>query len=152
MRPRFSLKWLLIAVTVVAVACTCGLRPTVLARQLKNSARDRQYALLGSIDVRGGPLKDVMAARVIDFNGFGDINTVVEPSPLSWEDILRMRRRLIVCLTYENSRSTSYPRAHFHSTERYADIIDLTVDISGIFRVDREEHRLMGTSSGSSSW
>jgi hypothetical protein len=94
MRPRFSLKWLLIAFTILGVAFYFAfVRPTVLANKLVNLIDRDEFQLAESLIVE--PSKPFAFKG---FNGAESEPVVAEVRllPRKWRDLWKMQRRLDV--------------------------------------------------------
>lgn len=89
MRPRFSLKWLLTAFTILGVAFYVAfVRPTVIA--------NRFLTFIQEPDVQGAQSLCVAGSEPFLLPGWKDVNEVTESelSPRTWNDIWKMQRRV----------------------------------------------------------
>jgi hypothetical protein len=91
MRPRFSLRWLLIAFTLLAVAFyLCFVRPTVIAKEFVNAvnmggeSRDSAFTSAAFGTKRG----------ILPSYFFLDRGAEAHLIPRTWSDIWRCQRRI----------------------------------------------------------
>src|SRR4051812_5073010 len=92
-RPRFSIRLLLIVVSISAIACYwLFVRPTVLAERFVVAIRDRDLKKAKSLFVADSP--DVLA----DDKSRGGAGTVVDMDadllPREWNEIWKRQRRI----------------------------------------------------------
>ena len=92
MRPRFSLRWLLIAFTLVAVALyVFFVHPTVRANRF-----------VGAIN--GGEFGELKALRMTEKLGVSleDCKVSAEVKPRTWRDVYKFRRKALVHVAFPN--------------------------------------------------
>jgi hypothetical protein len=89
MRLRFSLRWLLVGVTVAAIACGIFVFPTFLALQLVRSVNNGDYRQLDSL-------------KLMDANwqykkySYKDLRIEAVLHPRTWRDAFQFRRRVSI--------------------------------------------------------
>ena len=92
MRPRFSLKWLLIVFTILGVAFYVAfVRPTVIANRFIESLKDTEYTTLPS-DLAGQD--EMLRTRKWKFKD-------ARLEPREWADVWRCRQRFSILLSRE---------------------------------------------------
>jgi hypothetical protein len=129
MRPHFSLKWLLIAVTVLSVILF------VLVIYPTNKARHFVAGINNGSDVYMLMVPDGTGRQVVAIGGSkvpGAKPLYAELLPWSWDDLLRMRRRVHV-VERTTGRQWGFARMDF--------ICKKTAE----FSVTPTGHRLLGT-------
>ena len=143
MRPRlrFSLRWLLIAFTVlVPIVYLLFVRPTVIVHQLVDAINKKDYRFLQSMDSEPIPLKDTVATfKDLDDVEHMNINRVslnAVAVPSSWGDIFRFRRRANVLVNFRNteiqSHSDTHSSSYHRSSSKSQEVVVVTIGLSGV--------------------
>lgn len=92
MRPRFSLRLLMIAVTLLAIACYWFfVRPTAIAQRFVSAVGEKNYQQAESLcfDVDSKFLSETL-------DKIGNAEVQVEIQPRDWQDIWKLQRRMIL--------------------------------------------------------
>lgn len=107
MRPRFSLKWLLIAFTTLGGAFYAAfVRPTVVASRFVNAIDDGDYSALETAAIFGDhDLKNAQELGTDHFTGSRMTSIRTRLVPRSWMDLLACRRWIWLELCYHESAS-----------------------------------------------
>ncbi len=94
MRPRFSLRWLLGAVTLASVFLyLLFVRPTVVAQRFVDSVNQADYHELARLTLNGAPLKarlEGIAPRVTYSST--NLKATASLDPRTWRDVWRFQR------------------------------------------------------------
>jgi hypothetical protein len=107
MRPRFSLRWFLFGIAVLAAVCyVLPVRPTVIADQFVAAVNARDYAAAQSL------FRNPITLTAVDFNALiapGRESTTTafiyaEVLPRQWRDIGSFQRRLIFRVRFHDDR------------------------------------------------
>lgn len=103
MRPRFSLRWLLIAFVVVAfVSYVFFIRPTVIARSFVTEIENRDFSQADRL------FRSSDFSPVIFQDGFTSIKSVhVFLTPQEWGDVWRGQRRISIYADFRHQREFS---------------------------------------------
>ena len=129
MRPRFSLKWLLIVFTILGIAFYAALvRPTFVANRFVNAIDDDDYSVLDSaaifVDWRKG---HPWLFEVDGQAGFKKIQIRARLVSRSWMDLLTLRRRIWLELCFHEPTSEGLPDEW--------QVMDLALAVAGPARV-----------------
>ena len=123
MRPRFTIRWLLVLIAAVATLCyVLFVRPTVMAYRFVEAIEQRDYAA-----ARGLLLDNWPPGVTPPLNDSETINyayVYAEVLPQDWSDIWALRRRLILRIRHHdpNGRRLEWTHdrdvvAHVHGLE-----------------------------------
>jgi hypothetical protein len=99
-RPRFSLKWLLIACSLVAVALyVFFVHPTVRANRFVDAINGGDFRELTTL----GMLKDLKSFSQ-DFS-FENCTVSAELKPRTWRDVYKFRRKALVRIDFPKGQT-----------------------------------------------
>jgi hypothetical protein len=136
MRPRFTIRTLLILTAIVAVGCWWFVRPTMLAGQFMRVFESEDYA---AADRLIGNPKRAVQSKFDDFHQLGRFNSAhCALVPPKWVDLLCGRRiiRLSVCYVDTRPFAPAGDEVEPASTRRH------TVDVNFM------DHRIVATPLG----
>ena len=89
MRPRFSIRWLLLFVTLVAIACGIFIFPTLRAGQLVSAVNNGDFSELDSLEM-------MKANWQYKKYSYKDLKTQAVLHPRTWRDVFQFRRRVSI--------------------------------------------------------
>ena len=94
MRPRFSMRWLLVFVTLVAIVCGILVRPTFLAHQFAAKVNIGDFSEVDSLGLRGHIW--IYKKENGESYPYSDFRIEAVLHPLSWRDFFQFRRRVSI--------------------------------------------------------
>jgi hypothetical protein len=100
-RPQFSLRWLLIAFTVLSVSFyVLFIRPTALAKELVNATNCGDFSTLKTMTAGSSSsmLEDLQSYHK-DFT-FENCKVSAEVRPSTWRDIYKFRRKVNIRIAF----------------------------------------------------
>jgi hypothetical protein len=94
MRPRFSIRWLFVFITLVALACAIFELPTIAARRFVTKVNTGDFSEANAIGLQ----KVFWSYKKADGEAysFTELRTESELMPRTWHDISKFRRRVAV--------------------------------------------------------
>src|SRR5437868_3638636 len=93
MRPRFSLRWLFVLVTIVAIACGIFVLPTYKAHQLAAKINNGDFSELYSLKY---PDRIWQFTRGLGKYSLEELKPRATLHPMTWRDARQFRRRVSV--------------------------------------------------------
>lgn len=105
MRPRFSLRLILLAFALLGLALyVFVVRPTALAQRFVAAVEERDYDAAQRLMVDGGDWGRVVRPP----QSFKADRIYAELMPREWQDVWRVRRRIILRISRHNDRNGNY--------------------------------------------
>jgi hypothetical protein len=99
-RPRFSMRWLLIAFTLIAIALyVFFVHPTVAANRFVGAVNRDDFRELTAL----GMLKDLKSISK-DFS-FENCTVSAELKPRTWRDLYKFRRKVLVHIAFPKGQT-----------------------------------------------
>jgi hypothetical protein len=109
-RLRFSLRWLFVAFTFLAVALYLSvIRPTLLAHKFVSAVSRQDFS-----EAKNLMVSSVRWSRIVDQKNLPDPDHIfADLLPWDWRDVLHARRRIVLRI----ARHNDYRGAHVEWTE-----------------------------------
>lgn len=106
MRPRFSLKWLLICFTVASVVLyVIFIRPTAIAERFVSRVENRDFDAIQPLSFHGQSFAGMLGEEGHTLEECGDqVLVKAELEPRTWEDFFDCQRRISLEVSAERSQ------------------------------------------------
>jgi hypothetical protein len=91
--PRFSMRWLMVFVTIVAIICGVLVAPTFVAREFVTKVNSGDFSELYSLEY---PDRIWQFTRGIGKYSLEELKPKATLHPMTWRDVCQFRRRVSV--------------------------------------------------------